>query len=530
MLRGAYEEAQVAPRAARGRCPRRRVEQARDRRAPRRAGLQARRRARPRARRTSAACACSASACRAAMGGFVRRRAARGRASRRRTPSLPRCWSAAARPCDEDGREMLAVRLYSRLAYPYWFGRGGVATLWAHLRGMNLAERYPPTLELAQAYSEHAPVMTVLPWFSRGLDYADRSLAIRRDLGRRLGAGPVAALPRRRALRRVALRGVHRELRARPSRLLERTGDRWEMNTASLARRHLPLPPRRPPGAAVERAREVHRAGREIGDPQAAGITLGIWSKATGGARAGRPRRRRAGARRRRRPHPRGAGAGRGAAPDGGAAATAPAAAMLRREPAHGGAARLPPGVRGAARALAGDRPAPAAGGAARRSPGRAARSPPGGRGRRRRRAVFWARSYRNNLPHALRERALIMALTGSGSRAGRACSSAAPPRPSARAPPTSSRSPATPRRGWRPIATTRARAEALRAAELELETLRGELAADPRARRRAVARRPLRRRARLRPPDRRAPSPRRRWWRRRARRRWCCCAPSAPR
>ena len=58
---------------------------------------------------------------------------------------------------DDDPIEMLAVRLYSRVAYPYWFGRGAVQTIWAHLRGMNLAERRPPGPELAQAYSEHAP-------------------------------------------------------------------------------------------------------------------------------------------------------------------------------------------------------------------------------------------------------------------------------------------------------------------------------------------------------------------------------------
>ena len=45
---------------------------------------------------------------------------------------------------------MLAIRLYSRLAHLYWFHRGTVPSLWAHLRELNLAERYPPTPELAQ--------------------------------------------------------------------------------------------------------------------------------------------------------------------------------------------------------------------------------------------------------------------------------------------------------------------------------------------------------------------------------------------
>src|SRR3712207_9560882 len=76
---------------------------------------------------------------------------------------LPSLW-LARRPLDDSAEDMLAVHLYSRLAYSYWYQRGRMAVLWAHLREMNIAERYPPTPELAQAYSEHSPVATVLPW------------------------------------------------------------------------------------------------------------------------------------------------------------------------------------------------------------------------------------------------------------------------------------------------------------------------------------------------------------------------------
>ena len=61
--------------------------------------------------------------------------------------------------------------------------------LWAHLREMNLAARYPAGAELAQAYSEHAPVMTMAPWYSRGIVYARRSYEIRRQLGDVWGQG-----------------------------------------------------------------------------------------------------------------------------------------------------------------------------------------------------------------------------------------------------------------------------------------------------------------------------------------------------
>ncbi|MGH9077384.1 MAG: AAA family ATPase [Acidimicrobiales bacterium] len=101
---------------------------------------------------------------------------------------LPRLL-VGRRPAGPDARECLAIRLYSRLAYTYWFQKGRLACLWAHLREMNLAERYPPSEELAQAYSEHAPVMTMVPGFSRGRAYAERSLQIRSDRGDVWGQG-----------------------------------------------------------------------------------------------------------------------------------------------------------------------------------------------------------------------------------------------------------------------------------------------------------------------------------------------------
>ncbi len=80
---------------------------------------------------------------------------------------------------DGHADDFLAMHLYSRLAYLYWFHSGKVSCAWAHLRGMNLAERYQPSAELGQSWSEHAPVMTMLPWYRRGVRYAKRSLDIR---------------------------------------------------------------------------------------------------------------------------------------------------------------------------------------------------------------------------------------------------------------------------------------------------------------------------------------------------------------
>ncbi len=177
--------------------------------------------------------------------------------------------------------ERLAIHLYSRLAYAYWFQRGKTACLWAHLREMNLAERHAPSLELAQAYSEHAPVMTMIPMFARGVRYAERSLAIRRSFGDVWGQG------QSHNFRGVVLYAAARFEEALEDftesvRLLERTGDRWEANTAlwNIAYCHYRLGHLR---EAIEGSRRVYQVGQEIGDTQAMGIAVGCWAKATEG-------------------------------------------------------------------------------------------------------------------------------------------------------------------------------------------------------------------------------------------------------
>lgn len=185
------------------------------------------------------------------------------------------------RSLDGADREFLAIHVYSRLAHAYWFQRGMIPTLWSHLRGMNLAERYPPTLALAQAYSEHAPVTTMIPYFSRGISYAWRSYAIRESLGDVWGQGQSMHFIG--VVLYAASRFDECITRCREAvRLLERTGDRWEINTA---RWHIAYCLYRLGDlrGAVDVARLVHQAGMDIGDAQAAGIGLAVWSKATRG-------------------------------------------------------------------------------------------------------------------------------------------------------------------------------------------------------------------------------------------------------
>ncbi len=194
--------------------------------------------------------------------------------------ALPRLFTGR-RALDGADEELLAIRIYSRLAYVYWFHSGKISCGWAHLREMNLAERYPPTAELAQAYSEHAPVMTMVPWCKRGIKYAQRSFAIRRERGDVWGQGQslnfygtvLYASSRYRECIEKCEEGV---------RLLDRTGDRWEVNTA---RWHIALAYYRLGDLrrATESARTLHAAAVDIGDQAAAGISLSSWSRASGG-------------------------------------------------------------------------------------------------------------------------------------------------------------------------------------------------------------------------------------------------------
>lgn len=178
-------------------------------------------------------------------------------------------------------REFLAARLYSRLAYVFWFSSGRIPCTWTHLRGMNLAERYPPSAELAQAWSEHAPVMTMLPWYSRGIAYARKSYTVREQLGDQWGQGQslsfygvvLYAASRYRECITACQQAVD---------LLSRMGDRWEENTASwnIAFSYYRLGELT---EAVETARRVHSRATAIGDQTARGIALSAWSRASNG-------------------------------------------------------------------------------------------------------------------------------------------------------------------------------------------------------------------------------------------------------
>jgi PAS domain S-box-containing protein len=178
-------------------------------------------------------------------------------------------------------KELIAMRLYSRLAHLYWFHRGTFPSLWAHLRELNLAESYPPTLELGQAYSEHAPAMSLIPYFRRGIVFVEKSLAIRKSFGDVWGQGQ--SLHFYGIILYASSRFKECIEKCREAiRLLERTGDYWEVNIAryQIAASLYRLGDLR--GALAE-AQRMHQSGVDLGDAQATGISLDIWARSAPG-------------------------------------------------------------------------------------------------------------------------------------------------------------------------------------------------------------------------------------------------------
>ncbi|HEX5105869.1 MAG TPA: AAA family ATPase, partial [Pirellulaceae bacterium] len=192
--------------------------------------------------------------------------------------TLLSCWLLHRLGRLPNEEERLTLRLLSNLAHGYWYCRSLVHVLWAHLSGMNLAERFLPTPELAQCYAEHAPGLTLVGYLSRAERYAQKSLAIRRELGDWWGQGQslhywgvvLYTGGRFQACIEKCREGI---------RLLHRTGDYWQVHIAryqiaaswyrlgELAR-------------AVEESQQNYESGIELGDEQASGIILDVWVRA----------------------------------------------------------------------------------------------------------------------------------------------------------------------------------------------------------------------------------------------------------
>jgi len=185
------------------------------------------------------------------------------------------------RSLDGAERDLLEVRLYGRLGYCNYIGRGSLWTVAEHLRQLNLAERYPPTPELAQAYSTHAVVAQNFCLHRRAVAYGRKSLELRKMQGDIWGQGQslhflgIAYLGAARF--RESIQSCREAIR-----LLERAGDRWEENTArfnmAMSQFHVGEL-----AAAREESRRNYELCGEIGDFTMMASSLKPWSLAAGG-------------------------------------------------------------------------------------------------------------------------------------------------------------------------------------------------------------------------------------------------------
>lgn len=179
------------------------------------------------------------------------------------------------------GSERVRISLMSRLSYLNWFARGAIPTFWSHLAEMNRAEKYLPSLELAQAWSEHGPAMTMIPLHKRGIHYARNSLKIRRAHGHRWGEAQSLNFLGM-TLHTAGRLPEAVDALEQAAEIFDRTGDWWEENLVhyQLGLVHYQLGHL---DRAAELSEHVHRSGIELGDEQASGISLHCWAMATMG-------------------------------------------------------------------------------------------------------------------------------------------------------------------------------------------------------------------------------------------------------
>ncbi|QEG21267.1 ATP-binding protein [Mariniblastus fucicola] len=176
-------------------------------------------------------------------------------------------------------RDRMVWKMYSRLAHCYWYTRGKSIVLWAHLAGLNRAETGQLSRELAQAWSEHAPVMGLIPWYGRGANYSARSLRIRNELKDVWGEGQSRNYFS--ILLYATSRFEHCIAQAKKAEdILMRTGDYWELNIARY--QHAAALYRQGNlKEAYELAEQTLRDAIKIGDYQSTGNIIDVLARSS---------------------------------------------------------------------------------------------------------------------------------------------------------------------------------------------------------------------------------------------------------
>lgn len=191
-------------------------------------------------------------------------------------------WFVGRRSLDGAEEEMFAIRVLNGLNGPYFFARGAVWVLWAHLRALNLAERYPATRELGREYGVHGSACAGFPsLFERAIRYTRR--------GAEICAGFDDTWGEARALQFHALNlcttGRYREAIAageRGGQLFDRAGDIWNaqgaLNWAALARYRMG-----DLAGCVESAKRLYERGKRLDSALGISFAIDAWVRAVEG-------------------------------------------------------------------------------------------------------------------------------------------------------------------------------------------------------------------------------------------------------
>uniref|UniRef100_UPI00182FFA43 ATP-binding protein n=1 Tax=Sporichthya sp. TaxID=65475 RepID=UPI00182FFA43 len=360
---------------------------------------------------------------------------------RRMLRGLPGRRTGGPAPTEKD---LLRAHLYTQLQYPRWFKSQRMETMWLMVRQVNVAERCPNTRQLAHAYGVWggALALTVPFLWKRGLRYTEISESISKAHHDVRGQGHAKSM-RTCVLHAAGRYGEAEIVAAEAIKLLGEYGDRWETSFAA-RNRSMCLYRIGRMQEALEEASRVHRIGVDLGDANAEVTALEVLAKATDGrvrtAQTQRALRR------------------QGADIEVRIASLQADALRLRHDGDLSGAISRLEHASGIVRRA---RPtnsylvpalawlATVRREAAERELLPAARRRALWKARRdARRAVRYARMFRNDRPHALRERGLVSALLGNSWRARRLLQR--------------SIDVATDRAAWGELAQTRAEAERL--------------------------------------------------------------------
>ena len=186
------------------------------------------------------------------------------------------------RPFEGADDEMFAIRVYNSLNGPYFFARSGLWVLWAHLRALNLSERYPPSTARGREYGVHGSACSGFPrLFERAIRYTRAGARMCAEHGDMWGQAHALQFL---ALTQCAT-GRYREAVSTghtSARLFERAGDIWEAqgasNSAALALYRMgQLKP------ALDESIALYQRGRQVDPAHGVAFAVNVWVRASEG-------------------------------------------------------------------------------------------------------------------------------------------------------------------------------------------------------------------------------------------------------